>query len=149
MGTGAADMILRGFLGEVGRFVFFFGLDCFVGLDAKEGGGGLLVFAVGELPEDTVDGDGVVVERQRAGGDAGMAAFTVSIVESGSADAHDNVCNAAVKAVGDEDAAVSTDDGVSVHVGGGVAEVVGRGIGFGEGFGGAVEFALHGVEEDV
>src|SRR5690348_18449722 len=98
-------MRLRLLLGKIGRLVFFFGADGGVGANIEKRGNGALVFAVGKLPQDALDGVLVVANGKCAGGNAARATLAMSVIEVGRADAHGDVGEAPVHVVAAKQAA--------------------------------------------
>jgi len=107
---GFAGVLLRRFVGKIGRLVFFFGAEGGVGLDVEVRGGGALVFAIGEFPEDAGDGVGIIAERESAGGHTAGATLAVRVVEGGRAYAHYDVGLAALDGGVGKQAAVGADE---------------------------------------
>ncbi len=72
-GVDGDERGVGGLFGEVGGGVFFFGADLLLGLDLEEAVEGAAVAAVGGVPERVRERGGVVGERQRNGGEGGVA----------------------------------------------------------------------------
>src|SRR6267154_510241 len=125
---GFTGVLLRRFVGKIGRLIFFFGAEGGVGLDVEVRGGGAFVFAIGEFPEDAGDGVGIIAERQRARGHTAGATLAVRVVEGGRAYAHYDIGLAALNGGVSEQAAVGADEDNDVLVIYGVADEIGSGI---------------------
>jgi len=108
--------------------LFFFGAEGGVGLDVEVRGGGALVFAIGEFPENAGDGVGIIAERERAGGHTAGATLAVRVVEGGRAYAHYDIGLAALDGGVGEQAAVGADEDDDVLVIYGVADEIRSGI---------------------
>ena len=136
-------------LGKVGRVVLVLGADGGLGLHVGVGLAGLAVLRVGQSPEDASDGVGGVPLRKLAGRNAGVAVLVVSVIESGSADAHADVGGAVTGMSGREDATLRAKYDQRLPVGHVVAGEVGRGILLGELELAAMQFLLHGCEQEI
>ena len=76
---------------KIRRLVFLGCLHRGVGHHFGVGGGSAAVFAVGQVPQRAGNGIAVVRQRQRAGGDSGIAIFVMRVVAGRAADAHGHV----------------------------------------------------------
>ncbi len=82
-------MSLRLLSRKIRRLVLFLSLNRRSRLDLRERGGGLLVFAIGELPKDAGRGLGIaIVQREETRGHPRGAALAVGIVQSGRTHPH-------------------------------------------------------------
>jgi hypothetical protein len=140
---------LRLLFRKVGRFVFFLGANGGVSPNVEQGRNGAFVFAVGEFPQNARDGVLVISEGQAAGSDSTGAVLPVRVVQIGRAHTHGDVGVPALCGGIGKQASVGPDENDELLVVDGVAEVVGRLLGFTKFRSGASKLGLHGFEYGI